>query len=266
MEKQNVLLKTLYSNPAFGSDVGIITAHCPKHGPYRGFARLNPNGTRYVSRCPECQRLEEIENQERNRVKIGESQIIASRMQAAGVPEEYCSLTFETLPKGLLVNGDVITACTQLCEGEINNLLLLGTNGVGKTSLACASLSRILTTKQTENFPTIFYTKEAKLLRAMKSTFGRREGPTEQDIINEMGRYDVLVIDEIGKTASTDYNASAIEEIVDMRHKTRRTIVCGNISVEDLATHFTDGTRSKLSYKSRMKDIRDIDHRRNCNA
>ena len=266
MEKQNALLKTLYNNPAFGSDVGIITAHCPEHGFYRAFARLNPNGTRYISRCPECQRLEEIAAQDQARVKLGESQIIASRMQSAGVPDEYCSLTFETLPNGLLVNGDVITACTQLCENEINNLLLLGTNGVGKTSLACACLSRILTTKKTEHWPTICYTKEVKLVRAMKSTFGRREGPTEQDIINEMGRYDVLVIDEIGKVQSSDYNAAAIEEIIDMRHKNKRTIVCGNISVEDLATHFTDGTRSKLSYKSRMKDIRDVDHRRNHNA
>jgi DNA replication protein DnaC len=263
MESQNVLLRTLQTNQAFGTEVKMIQANCPEHGPYSAFSRKNPNGTRFISRCPECQRLEEIARQEQSRVRLDDSGIISNRMQAAGVPDEYCDLTFETLPKGLLANSDVVTACIELCDDKAKNLIMLGTTGVGKTSLACACLSRILTTKQTENFPTIFYTKEAKLLRAMKSTFGRREGPTEQDIINEMGRYEILVIDEIGKVTASDYNAAAIEEIIDMRYKTRRTIICGNIDSNDLKRHFTEGTRSKLSYESRMKDLTGIDHRKN---
>ena len=262
MGNQNVLLRTLQQNPAFGTEVKMIQASCPEHGPYSAFARKNPNGTRFISRCPECQRLEEIAAQDQARVKLGDSGIISNRMKAAGVPDEYIDLTFETLPRGLLANVEVVTDCIALCEGKAHNLVMLGSTGVGKTSLACACLSRILATKQTESWPTICYTKEAKLLRAMKTTFGRREGPTEQDIINEMGRCDVLVIDEIGKVSSSDYNAAAIEEIIDMRYKARRTIICGNIDGEDLKRHFTEGTRSKLSYQSRMRDITDIDHRR----
>ena len=263
MATTNVLLETLYKNPHFENmTLKRVNAICKQHGKYDTFSRTNPDGTEYVGRCPECQRIESIEQQESCRVNIADSNIISDRLLAAGVPEEYAGLTFETLPPGLLANGDLITSCIELCDKKANNLVMLGTTGVGKTSLSCAILSRILQNRQGDYWPSICYTTEARLLRAMKSTFGRREGPTEQDIINQMGRYDVLVIDEIGKAPASDYNVAALEEIINMRYRTRRTVICGNISGEDLKKHFTDGLRSKLAYNSRMKDIIDKDHRR----
>lgn len=267
MASNNILIETLYKSPHFkGMTLKRVKASCPAHGQYETFSRTNPDGTEYVGRCPECQRLELIEQQESSRISVANSNIIADRLLAAGVPEEYAELTFETLPQGLLANRDLLCSCIELCDKKISNLVMLGTTGVGKTSLTCAILSRILQDRQGDYWPSICYTTEARLLRAMKSTFGRREGPTEQDIINQMGHYDVLVIDEIGKAPASDYNVAALEEIINMRYRTRRTVICGNIDFKDLKVHFSDGMRSKLAYNSRMKDIVDRDHRRNTNA
>lgn len=263
MGTNDMILETLYRNPLF-ADMSLkrIAATCPKHGPYTAFSRTNPDCSEYVAKCPECHRLEIIEMEKSSRISVADSNIISERLLAAGVPEEYADLTFETLPQGLLANGDLVASCIELCDRKINNLLMLGTTGVGKTSLACAILSRILEDRQGDYWPNICYTTEARLLRAMKSTFGRREGPTEQDIINQMGSYDVLVIDEVGKAPASDYNVTALEEIINMRYKTRRTVVCGNITGQELKAHFSEGMSSKLAYSSRTKDIRDRDHRR----
>jgi len=264
MVTDNTIIETLYENPFFENmSLKRVEARCPIHGHYQTFSRTNPDGTEYIARCPECQRIEIIEQAESSRISIADSNIISDRLLAAGVPEEYTTLTFETLPQGLLANGDLIASCIELCDKKISNLVMIGTTGVGKTSLSCAILSRILQGRQGDYWPSICYTTEARLLRSMKSTFGRREGPTEQDIINQMGRYDVLVIDEIGKAPASDYNVAALEEIINMRYKTRRTIVCGNISGQELKTHFSEGMSSKLAYNSKIRDIQDRDHRRN---
>lgn len=263
MATNNVLLETLYRNPYFENmTLKRVNATCPTHGRYETFSRTNPDGTEYIGRCPECQRIELIKQQESCRISSSDSNIVSDRLLAAGVPEEYAGLTFETLPPGLLANGDLISSCIELCDKKISNLVMLGTTGVGKTSLSCATLARILQNREGDYWPSICYTTEARLLRAMKSTFGRREGPTEQDIINQMGRYDVLVIDEIGKAPASDYNVAALEEIINIRYRTRRTVICGNISGKELQTHFSEGMSSKLAYNSQMKDIRDRDHRR----
>ena len=263
MATNNVLHETLYKSPHFDhGTLKRVKSYCPAHGKYEAFSRTNPDGTEYVGKCPECQRIEIIEQQESCKVNIADSNIISDRLLAAGVLEENKGITFETLPQGLLANGSLIASCIELCDNKINNLVMLGTPGVGKTSLSCAILSRILQDRKGESWPTICYTTESRLLRSMKSTFGRREGPTEQEIIDKMGGYDVLVIDEIGKVPASDYNVAALEEIINMRYRTRRTVICGNISGEDLKRHFTDGLRSKLAYNSRMKDIIDKDHRR----
>ena len=263
MKNNNQISEVLSKTEPFsGSTLVRINAECRIHGRYKTFAITNLNGSSYAGRCPECIRVEIIEQADSSRISISDSNIISDRLLAAGVPEEYVELTFETLPQGLLANGDLISSCIQLCDKKINNLLMLGTTGVGKTSLSCAILSRVLQDRQGDYWPSICYTTEARLLRAMKSTFGRREGPTEQDIINQMGRYDVLIIDEIGKAPSSDYNVTALEEIINMRYKTRRTVLCGNITGQELKAHFSEGMSSKLAYNSRTKDIRDKDHRR----
>ena len=69
----------------------------------------------------------------------------------------------------------------------------------------------------------IHYTTETQLLRALKTTFSRKDGPTEQDIINRMSKVDVLVLEEVGMAKDSEYNLTALQEIIDARHRSKRT-------------------------------------------
>ncbi len=233
---------------------------CPIHGFYTAFIRKNPDLSDYASPCPACK---EEQAEILGLVKVDASHIIGDRLVEANVPQDLSLVTFETMPDGLRKNTTLVDACLSLVSGDINNLVILGGNGVGKTTLAVATLARIAQEcLQGNRQVSMYYTTEAQLLRSLKTTFSRKDGPTEQDIINRMSRVDVLVIEEIGKAKDSDYNLLAIEEIIDARHRSKRTIVCGNPIKSDFESHLSESSRSKLREKGLSFEIKDKDHRR----
>ena len=71
MATTNVLLETLYKNPHFENmTLKRVNAICKQHGKYDTFSRTNPDGTEYVGRCPECQRIEIIEQHFRDKPEV----------------------------------------------------------------------------------------------------------------------------------------------------------------------------------------------------
>jgi len=163
---------------------------CPQHGPYYAFTTTLFNGEKHSSRCPRCVEEDELA-QQRLMSRETASSIIANRLSSAGVPDDLAFITFESMPLGLRQNTELVRACTKLADGAITSLVLLGGNGVGKTTLAIATLARIVEKSLMDDMPvSIHYTTETQLLRALKTTFSRKDGPTEQDIINRMSKVD----------------------------------------------------------------------------
>ncbi len=235
---------------------------CTQHGPYFAFTSTLPNGEPYQSRCPRCAEEDELA-QHRLMSRDAASSIVASRLSSAGVPDDLSSITFDGMPKGLRQNTELVRACTKLADGMVNNLVLLGGNGVGKTTLAIATLARIVEKSLSDDIPvSIHYTTEIQLLRALKTTFSRKDGPTEQDIINRISKVDVLVLEEVGMAKDSEYNLTALQEIIDARHRSKRTIICGNPIAKEFKAHLTESSLSKLSENGLSFEIEDVDHRR----
>lgn len=235
---------------------------CPHHGPYYAFTTTLFNGEQYSSRCPRCVEEDELA-QQRLMSRDTASSIVASRLSSAGVPDDLSFITFESMPLGLRQNTELVRACTKLADGAITSLVLLGGNGVGKTTLAIATLARIVEKSLMDDMPvSIHYTTETQLLRALKTTFSRKDGPTEQDIINRMSKVDVLVLEEVGMAKDSEYNLTALQEIIDARHRSKRTIICGNPIAKEFKAHLTESSRSKLAENGLSFEIEDVDHRR----
>ena len=237
---------------------------CEKHGRYFAFTCQLPDGSVYESRCPAC-KAEEDKDKDRPRtlsIEAG-SVMVRNRLIEAGVPEDMAAITIDTMPPALRKINQAMDAMKVIARGDLHNLVMLGPNGVGKSTLAVAALARAAEAALASGRQiSMHYTTEARLLRALKTTFSRKDGPSEQDIIDRMGRVTILVIDEIGKVRSNDYNMLAIEEIINIRHQTRATIICGNPSLKDFREHLTDSSRSKLAMNGSLIEIEDRDHRR----
>ena len=262
-----------------GIKTRFVSVTCHKHGPYTAIVGVGTDEKPHFSKCPACQ-LEAEEAWERQlRQEAGtavqpvsaedeaqqrEARLVA-RIAKAGFQEEHYTSTFsnyKTFGDQLVLN--VVNAFRRVCNSETMNLTVIGPTGQGKTHLAAAALRQIIS-NDAEQKISIRYVRESKMLRAMKASFSNKtyNGPSEQEIIDDLSTADVLVIDEIGKVAHSAYNAQALEEIMDARYQKRRTIILGNVTAEGLINHFTDGTRSRLTWKSEKLELNTgMDYRR----
>lgn len=263
-----------------GIKTRFVSVTCHKHGPYTAIVGVGTDEKPHFSKCPACQLEAEEAWEKQLRQEDGtavqhasaedaeqqkESKLVA-RIAKAGFLEEHYRSTFSNYKTfgDQLVLG-VVNAFRRVCNSDTMNLTVIGPTGQGKTHLAAAALRQIISNDADQKI-SIRYVRESKMLRAMKASFSNKtsyNGPSEQDIIDDLSTADVLVIDEIGKVAHTAYNAQALEEIMDARYQKRRTIILGNVTAEDLINHFTDGTRSRLTWKAEKLELNTgIDYRR----
>ncbi|MPM13395.1 hypothetical protein SDC9_59752 [bioreactor metagenome] len=262
-----------------GIKTRLVPEVCPKHGRYTAIVGVGIDEKLIVGKCPKCRLEEEEALEQKLRQEAGqflkpttaeeteqmrEAKLVA-RIMKAGIPEEHYKSSFsnyKTFGDQLVL--DVVNAFRRVCNSETMNLTVIGATGQGKSHLAAAALRQIAA-NDPEQKTIIRYVRESKMLRAMKASFSSKtyNGPSEQEIIDELSAADVLVIDEIGKASCTAYNAQALEEIMDARYQKRRTIILGNVTADDLVNHFTDGTRSRLTWKAEKLELNTgMDYRR----
>jgi len=240
------------------SSVRMVRTECPIHGPYTAMQCIRLDGKPYTGRCPKCMLEEEQRENEKAKQEFlaEQGQEISPndpilRLQQAGVPEKYLQCNFASFD----TMGDqdvlgVVNAFRKLCNTDVYNITCIGQTGRGKTHLAVAAMHQIAY-NDPEGKISMRYIRESRMLRDMKASFSNPELKSEQQIIDELSKVDVLVIDEIGKAPTSAYNASALEEIMDARYMSKRTIILGNVTEQELKDHLTDGTISRLSQYQR---------------
>lgn len=129
-----------------------------------------------------------------------------------------------------------------------NNLIFSGPYGIGKSHLAVAIAKRL-----TERGFSSVFISVPRLFTKVKSTFGRKDGPTEEDIIEALGRVDLLVLDDIGAEyievdrsgEGRGWGVSKIFEIVDVRAG-KSTVYTTNLSSDEMKKRFGMRNFSRL--------------------
>jgi DNA replication protein DnaC len=122
-------------------------------------------------------------------------------------------------------------------------LTLLGGIGTGKTHLACAVLQQLANYRfpQREGYAVIVgyrvrYTTAPEIIRTLRATWNRDSNQTEEQAIQELVTYSLLVIDEVGVGFGTDGERAQLSELIDARYRvTKPTLVISNFGREGLA-------------------------------
>lgn len=105
-------------------------------------------------------------------------------------------------------------------------ILFCGSVGTGKTFLACCVANALL-----DNLVPICITNFPKILNKMQTMNGNER----QKLIDDLQRYQLLVIDDLGTERDTQYTAEQVFNIVDTRLRSNLpTLITTNLSIEEM--------------------------------
>lgn len=107
------------------------------------------------------------------------------------------------------------------------------TKGSGKTRMVCSLANELIEKHQKQ----VKFSTSMKILDEIKSTWGKRYSPdkTEEQLIDELARADILIIDDFGTETEKDWVNEKYYEIIDGRYTSRKiTIFTSNYCISRL--------------------------------
>ncbi|MEM5008352.1 ATP-binding protein [Priestia megaterium] len=141
------------------------------------------------------------------------------------------------------------------------NLLIMGNPGAGKTHLVTA-ISRTL---KEQGFCVAQLTT-GRLLSKIKSTYHKGSVRTEEEIFDDLRRFDLLVLDDLGSEARSkeefDWSKNILLEIVNIRLG-KPTIYTSNFNQQHLPTAIGERVYSRLYNNTKFLEIVTEDYRKN---
>ena len=154
--------------------------------------------------CPDCidkydRKQKAIENQQKeNRKK--------EWLKNIGVKADYETVTLSSYKAKTDSQKEALNACKLLKDGGIKKLILLGSNGVGKTHLASA-LVKLMNGKIITAY---------EMFALYRSCFSGQN--SEIELLHKFSEYPLLVIDEFGRTKGSEAEENFLSAILDARH------------------------------------------------
>lgn len=143
------------------------------------------------------------------------------------------------------------------------NLLLSGTYGVGKSHLAVSIAKKLM-----ESGHSCVFISAPRLFTKIKSTFGRRDGMTEEEITDALVKVDCLILDDIGAEhiemdrngEGRGWGVSKIFEIVDSRAG-KHSVYTTNLNSHEMQKRFGLRNFSRLMKNTKAVTVDGDDYR-----
>jgi DNA replication protein DnaC len=190
---------------------------CEHHGPYQSMILVLGQITLWESGCPICtqeyEAREQVENEaqeraiaEKTKRRIQEDRI--RELKTMGLEPLYYGVTFESFEANTPELAKALEALRRLVTGEIQQLVMTGKNGTGKTHLACSALKEL-----GGRIVTAF-----ELSARVRATYQSNANHTDLEVLDELSSVPLLVIDELGRTKGSNAEANYLSYIIDKRH------------------------------------------------
>jgi DNA replication protein DnaC len=124
---------------------------------------------------------------------------------------------------------------------------LLGIRGPGKTQIAVSVIHRA-----TAQMCTARYVKAMDLFRLIRRAFASRErgeaSEMEDDIVEELVAFDLLVIDELDQRGQTDWEQNVLVNLIDRRYDARKcTLLISNAEKPNFAAMMGASVASRIA-------------------
>lgn len=242
---------------AMGS-TNTISRVCDIHGQYSASV-FKLGGVERESKCPVCIEIDrskqirdeqiELENERKKLREKLEQQRIEEKTGAARIPKRFQGKTFADYIAETPQQQRVLEACTSYARNFSDNLeagrclILSGNVGTGKTHLAAAIADYLV--RETE-YTAIFRSLHS-ILQAIKSTYGGDSRVTEIDVLQSFTSPDLLIIDEVGATKSSEFELATLFAIINTRYENNLpTVVITNLEAAELKNAIGDRCTDRL--------------------
>lgn len=196
--------------------------YCEKHKIQYEPVKFFLGSELFITSCPGCeQERREKQKEEEMEERKQEAQLRKSfdeleKLKEQNIEEEFYNATLENYKPKTATQKNALEAVKKLVSGEIKKVVMLGSNGIGKTHLGSAAV-KIL---------------DGRIMTAYEVSLHIRDGVAkgrEKERLDELCSFPLFVIDEFGRTKMSDAEKNWHSYILDKRHvRGLRTILMGN--------------------------------------
>ena len=218
----------------------VVDGNCAEHGEwsYRLPLFLAKRGGQCLD-CVENQKQQEITafNNERAQDYINQEQdYVRNKFSNAAIPKRFLNRTFDNYQAtsqqqqlALNIARHYASHFDERLESG-GGLILQGKPGTGKTHLACAIANQVITNGASARFTTVM-----QLVRAIRSTWKRDAEQSEDQVLQSIIDYDLLIIDEIGVQYETESEKLILFDVLNGRYENEKpTILLTNLVGQEL--------------------------------
>lgn len=211
--------------------------HCPVHGEVDRSEVEQFDGPMLARPCKQCQfhglRVAPADSSERIQALASiQAEKLNSALVGSGISPRFAGCTFDSYRATIPAMTEALKTCQEYADNFREhfsvgrNLLLTGNVGTGKTHLASSIVRRVI-----DLGAVAVITTAAEVIRTFKRSMDRNTGYTEGDVIDELASFDLLVLDEVGAQAGTQYELSVLHEVIDRRYQLlfRPTVLVSNL-------------------------------------
>lgn len=210
--------------------------------------------------CPDCDGtgwvLERIDERKLARPCVCRGvSLRQERLELAAIPERYRECTLENFYE--LQTPELKRARTIAREFADRfpfvdaGLLLVGASGVGKTHLACALLSELVSKKGVQGV----YVDSSDLLNRIQTSFRPEAAGSREAVLTPFMNAEFLVLDEIGATPPHPWVQDVLYDLLNTRYNRKKTtVVTTNFADEpDPAAGVKQTLEERIGYRTRSR-------------
>ncbi len=188
----------------------------------------NERGYRYLERCEYC----------------GITRLKIKRYNNAKIPSKFTRvLQSDDVDPLNKTQYEAMTAVKSFVDKypEEKGFLLMGGPGLGKTRLAVGAIAELTLKKAVECIFTDFFFLLGDLRRAYS------EGIPENEIIGPLINTEILVIDEMGKGKSSEWEQSILDQLISKRYNSsKKTLITTNYIAKELIGSKSEAGKTEI--------------------